>query len=163
MNYTAETLFDDWISKGWSSIPGETDGYPFWSLFDNVASWWKYRHLDNILFIHFNDMLQDLAGSIRRIADFFGFPINEATFPELVQSLTFDGMKKQVDKVYVPLQGAIFEGGANSFINKGTNGRWRGVLSEAQLAKYDEVCAAKLSPECRAWLEHGEKGFNPKA
>ena len=108
-------------------------------------------------------MLEDLSGSIREIAQFFGFPIDEDTFPALVDSLTFDGMKSKVDKVYVPLNGAIFEGGANSFINKGTNGRWRGVLSDAQLQKYDEVCAAKLSPECRAWLEHGKKGYDPKA
>lgn len=41
-------------------------------------------------------------------------------------------------------------------MNKGTNGRWRDVLSEEQVAKYDEVVREKLTPECAAWLETGQ-------
>lgn len=114
-------LFDDWISKGWPSLPGETDGYPFWSLFDNVQSWWDYRHLPNILFVHFNDLLSDLPGSVREIAAFLEIPIDEAHFPAMVESLTFRAMKAECadpHKTIVPLGGAIFKGGAEAFINK---------------------------------------------
>jgi hypothetical protein len=33
------------------------------------------------------------------------------------------------------------------------------VLSPAQLAKYDEVVAQKLTPECAAWLERGKSAL----
>ena len=49
--------------------------------------------------------------------------------------------------------GLIFEGGASRFFHKGTNGRWRDVLTEEDLARY-ESAAARLDPELRAWLEH---------
>lgn len=34
-----------------------------------------------------------------------------------------------------------------------------GVLSEEQLRKYDEVVAAKLTPDCAAWLAGGAAGL----
>jgi len=48
--------------------------------------------------------------------------------------------------------GLIFEGGASRFFYKGTNGRWRDVLTEEDLALY-ETAAAQLDPGLRSWLE----------
>lgn len=48
-------LFNEWLTKG-QGIEGETDGYPFWSLFDNVRTWWEVRRQPNVLFVHFEDM-----------------------------------------------------------------------------------------------------------
>jgi Sulfotransferase domain len=31
----------------------EGDGYPFWSFWEHVSSWWAIRHLPNVLFLHF--------------------------------------------------------------------------------------------------------------
>lgn len=165
MNYTESSFFDDWISKGWPAMEDETDGYPFWSCFDQVRTWWEYRHLPNILFIHYNDMLADLGGSIRKIAAFLNIPIQEEYFDHIVKSNTFDYMKENAEKHPITaFIGHIMTGGATSFINKGTNGRWRNVLSEEQLAKYDQVVRSKLSPECAAWLESGSaSGVDPVA
>jgi hypothetical protein len=48
----------------------------------------------------------------------------------------------------------IFEGGAARFFFQGSNGRWRDVLDEADLAMYD-AAAAQLEPSLRKWLEGG--------
>lgn len=156
-----QALFNEWISKG-QGIEGETDGYPFWSLFDNVRTWWEMRKQPNVLFIHFQDMLDDLGAAIREIAAFLDIPIDETNFDAMVESLKFSSMKKD-EKAMVPLGGAIFHGGKATFINKGTNGRWRGVLSEEQLAKYDALVASKLTPDCAAWLAGGNSAFNPNS
>jgi aryl sulfotransferase len=114
-------LFDAWISQGWPSLTGETDGYPFWSLFDNVRTWWQARSLPNVHFVHFADLLQDLSGEVRGIAEFLDIPIDEAGFPALVDSLSFASMKAEccdTRKTLVPLAGAIFNGGGDAFINK---------------------------------------------
>jgi aryl sulfotransferase len=35
-----------------------------------VQSWWDFLHLPNILFVHYADLLADLEGEIRRVAQF---------------------------------------------------------------------------------------------
>ena len=52
----------------------------------------------------------------------------------------------------------IFKDGAKSFFYKGTNGRWRDVLSEEELALYDQAAKRVLTPDCRQWLENGRLG-----
>ena len=47
-----------------------------------------------------------------------------------------------------------FEGGAASFFFKGTNGRWRDMLTDDDLAIYDDA-ASTLDPNLRSWLEGG--------
>jgi hypothetical protein len=54
----------------------------------------------------------------------------------------------------------VFRGGASTFFNKGTNGRWRDVLTDDDLALY-EGAAAALDPTLRAWLEGGRRAAAP--
>jgi aryl sulfotransferase len=56
----------------------------------------------------------------------------------------------------VPLGGAVWEGGAKTFIHKGTNGRWRDVLTEEDLANYESRALEELGLECAQWLASGE-------
>jgi aryl sulfotransferase len=50
----------------------------------------------------------------------------------------------------------IFDGGGSSFVNKGTNGRWKEALSPEEVAKCDEVAAKNLTPDCADWLRTGQ-------
>ena len=153
----ARLLFDKWLTKGWDSLKHESDGWPFWSLFYNVKTWWNVRNHPDVLFVHFNDLKSDLAGEMRRIADFLGEPIkDEKLFKKLVEECTFESMKKNADAV-APLAGAVWEGGAKTFINKGTNKRWVGVLTDAQVAAYEKAAEKKLGKTCAGWLATGGK------
>mmetsp|Transcript_132851 Transcript_132851/g.425183 ORF Transcript_132851/g.425183 Transcript_132851/m.425183 type:complete len:312 (-) Transcript_132851:300-1235(-) len=149
--------FDQWLNKGWESLGGETDGWPFWSLFKNMKTWWEFgqAHPNQILFVHYNKLLEDLSGEMQRIAQFLDIPIDQQLLPDLVKACTFDEMKKTADTV-APLNGTMWEGGGNDFIFKGTNGRWKGVLTDANLAAYDEKVRLEFSPACATWLETGE-------
>ncbi len=144
-------FFRDWISKSW--LPWEQDGFPFWSLFYHLQSWWAYRHLPNILFVHFNDLLADLDGQMRRIAAFLNIPVNEAVWPELVDKATFKTMKAHAADV-VPGSGGFLVGGAQQFLHKGTNGRWRGILNPTELEQYEAAAKKQLSQDGQRWLEN---------
>jgi aryl sulfotransferase len=50
----------------------------------------------------------------------------------------------------------LFDGGAETFFNKGVNGRWKDVLTPGEVALADEVAARNLSPDCAHWLKTGE-------
>jgi aryl sulfotransferase len=64
-------------------------------------------------------------------------------------------MKRNAEQV-VPLGGQIFEGGAKTFINKGTNGRWRDTLTTEEIRWYEAVAEAQLGAACAHWLANGE-------
>jgi aryl sulfotransferase len=138
--------YNDWL---------ENDGYPFWSLWDNVRTWWEIRNLPNVLFVHFGNLKADMPGEIRRIAEFLEIPIDEAKWEEILLHCSFDYMKANAAKS-VPLGGAFWEGGAETFIHKGVNGRWRDVLSAEDSAKYEQRATAELGEECAHWLATGE-------
>jgi aryl sulfotransferase len=145
-------LWRGWITKGW--FEWEEDGYPFGSIFDHVQTWWNFRHLPNILLVHFNDLLNDLEGEMRRVAGFLEIEVDETAWPSLVEKATFATMKKNAEQVTL-MSEDIFTGGAQQFIYKGTNGRWRGVLSQHDISLYEQVVEKRLSPDCAQWLEHG--------
>ncbi len=127
------------------------DGYPFWPFFEHVRSWWEVRDLPNVMLLHFSRLKQDLPGEIRRIAAFLDIPIDEARLPAIVEHCSFDWMKRNAAKT-VPAGGAFWEGGAETFIHKGVNGRWRDVLSPDEAGAYEVKARAELGEPCAAWL-----------
>ncbi len=138
--------FHDWLDR---------DGHPFWPFWENVRSWWEIRHLPNVMMLHFSELKVDMPRQIRRIAAFLDIAIDEARWPAILEHCSFDYMKRHAERT-VPLGGVFWDGGAQTFINKGTNGRWREVLTPDECAKYDSRALKELSPECAHWLETGE-------
>ena len=129
----------------------ERDGYPLWPFWENIRSWWAIRDLPNVKLMHFNRMKADLAGSIGEIAEFLDIPINEKTFPAIVEHCTFDYMKAHAE-LAAPMGGIFWEGGAKTFIYKGTNGRWRDTLTAEDIKAYEARALAELGQECAHWL-----------
>ena len=144
-NPSVREYFQEWLDR---------DGHPFWPFWENVRSWWAIRDLPNLLMLHYADLKADMPGQIRRIAEFLDIPIDERRFPAISEHCGFDYMKANADKS-VPLAGAIFAEGAKSFIHKGTNGRWREVLTAADISRYDETARRELGADCARWLEQG--------
>jgi aryl sulfotransferase len=141
-----------WTTRGW--FEWEHDGWPFWSHLSNVQSWWDFKDLPNIQLVHFGDMLADPEREIRRIAAFLDIDVLENAWPGILLAVSFQEMKRQGGR-YAPGGGSFWKGGAQTFLHQGTNGRWRGVFSDEELALYDAACERALSPACRKWLEQG--------
>ena len=106
------------------------------------------------MLIHFDDMKSDLAGSIRRISSFLEISASEELLATVTAQSTFEYMKANAEKV-TPDGGASWKGGAATFMNKGTNGRWRDVLRADEIADYEARALSELGPECAAWLAKG--------
>lgn len=129
-------------------------GFPFPSFWDHVRGWWAIRSLPNILFLHFNQLTADLAGSIRRVAAFLDIDIDEATWHAILEHCSLDYMREVASQE--PSIKMVFKEGADTFFNKGTNGRWKDVLSEEEISRCDTVAARRLAPDCAHWLKTGE-------
>lgn len=149
-----------WITR--SFFPWEQDGYPMWSHFYHLASWWPYRHLDNVLLLHYNDLLTDQDGQMRKLSEWLGIPINESIWPSLVESATFAQMKKDYANTTGVFADKIFHD-PKKFFNKGRTSQWRDVLTEQDLELYEIAADRSLEPDARRWMERGTLGFaDPK-
>lgn len=88
------------------------------------------------------------------MAEFLEIEVPEDTWLRIVKAVSFNEMKREGEK-YAPGGGHFWKGGAQTFLHKGSNGRWRDVLSEPELLLYDQACQRALTPDCREWLENG--------
>ena len=138
--------YHDWLDK---------DGYPWWSFWENIRTWWAIRESPNICLVHFASLIHDMPGEIRRIAEFIETPIDESKWESILLHCSFDYMKANATKS-VPLGGAFWEGGAQTFIHKGTNGRWHEVLDKTEVEKYELRATKELDSDCTHWLATGE-------
>jgi aryl sulfotransferase len=119
--------------------------------FDYYQQWWAYRHLENILFVHFNDMLADLPAEVDRVARFLEIELSDDDVHSIAKLTTFGNMKSNADRLLPATKRA------DLFLNKGTNDRWRGMLTEADLVLYKEArqraIGAGVEAACLDWLE----------
>lgn len=127
--------------------------WPFWS---HISSWWAVRDEPNVLFVHFADLKKDLDSEMRRIVKFLNIPsLSDEKWQAAVEHSTFDWMKEHSELQVPPLMEQAFMGGSREFINKGTNGRWKDVLSEEDTRRYMEKAREELGDSCAEWLEKG--------
>lgn len=138
--------FRDWVEK---------DGFPWWPYWEHILSWWKIRDLPNVMLLHFSLLKKDMPSEIRRIAAFLDIEIDETKWGIILEHCSFDYMKTHAE-MSVPFQGNIFEGGAESFMNKGISGRWRDVLTPKDIALYENEANKRLGTACAHWLATGE-------
>jgi aryl sulfotransferase len=138
----------DWIDH---------DGHPWWPFWENVRTWWAIRDLPNVLFLHFANLKQDLPAEIRRIAAFLDLPVKEEHWEAILEHCSFTWMKANATKS-VPAGGVFWDGGAEVFIHRGVNGRWKDTLTPEEIAEYEARAVQELGPECAHWLFTGERG-----
>jgi aryl sulfotransferase len=99
-----------------------------------------------------------MEGTIRRIAAFIDHPVTDGEVARVAAEVNFSNMKKKALAADIKTsddEPSFFAGGNTSFIFKGTNGRWREVLTEQDLDLYEAAKNQLLSPDCARWLEQG--------
>lgn len=141
--------FKSWLADSGGAFGDETCGY-----FHMENSYWAARRDPNVLMVHYNDLKADRAGEMSRIADFLGISVAEPEWSRMVAAADFAAMKAAGDTL-MPYAANVWDQGAQRFLNKGTNGRWQGVVAADDLALYDTLVKKHFSPALAAWLEGG--------
>jgi aryl sulfotransferase len=138
------TFFDSWL---------ETDGYGCCDLFDVVRSWWERKDQPNVLLVHYRRMHDDPRGQILRLARFLGVDPAGLAMGSIEEHCSFAYMRERVEKM-APFGGAHMTD-PKAFFHRGPARDFRSELTPAQIDRFDRMAAAKLPPECAAWLETG--------
>ncbi len=142
-------FFHLWVEGPLDGVGDEGAGF-----FHIENSFWAARRDPNVLLVHYNDLKADRAAEMGRIARFLDIDIPQAVWPSLVEAAGFEAMKRD-GQALLPMAEMLWEGGAQTFLHKGTNGRWRDVVSKDDLARYDAKVKAQFSPSLARWIEHG--------
>jgi aryl sulfotransferase len=143
------TFYLDWMAA--SPAEGPAPGLDFFAF---EQSYWAERARPNLLLVHHNDLLSDLEGEMRRIAAFLSIECPPNLMQRLVEAAAFEAMRRDGDQL-LPNAHRGFEGGADRFLFKGANGRWRGLLTADDAALYGAKVSAGLTADCAQWVEAG--------
>jgi len=134
----------------------DTDAMPLAHILRHYEAARALSDRPNVSVFHYADMKRDLAGTFDRLAGLLGLEHPPAVMQELVAAATFENMRDNAAR-FAPSGGTGFFRSDAGFFDSGSDRKWEGCLSEAELAAYDAAMNAALSPEDRAWLEYGSR------
>jgi aryl sulfotransferase len=126
----------------------ELDSLPgvMWHLRDA----WSRRGEPNVRLVHYDDLLADLEGEMRRIAAWLGVEVAPERWPALVEAATFARMRQRADVLTPNTAGVLKDNRA--FFRRGRSRAGREVLGPADLARYHDLTARMATPDLLAWL-----------
>ena len=110
---TARELFLDMIDNQSDGAKSEV-----WSYFHHLGTWWMYRHLPNMLLIHYADMKKDPKMVIRQVAEFLDIDATPELIDTVAENTSFDRMKAEESKILGPGLSETFKTGESGFFNK---------------------------------------------
>ena len=64
----------------------------------DLLTWWEHRHNKDVLFLFFDDLKEDHAGTVRRIAKFVGVECSDEVLAHVVHTTTHAEMAKHSSK-----------------------------------------------------------------
>lgn len=91
----------------------------------HLDTFWQVRDQPNIMLLRYEDLIDDLEGQMRYIADRLGIAIAETVWPGLVQAATFEGMKGRASELAAEASHDGFYNDRDQFFRKGSSGTSR--------------------------------------
>lgn len=129
-----DAFLDDWLKHE--------------SWYRNVSSWWPHRKDDNVLWLRFEDLKNDLNASIDKILNFLDWQIITEKRRKVLELCSFQWMKQNDQRF--SRQGAsgksFFKPG--KFIRTGQVGEGKATLTEAQEKRIFDKARERLTPDC---------------
>lgn len=130
---------DDWDFWVERFTTGKTI-YGAW--LDHVIGWKKYGTEDGVLHITYEETRKDQIGTMRRVIDFLGKPVDEARFQEVMNKASFENMKESGYGDQINIGGP--ESNRSRFLRKGKVADWKNWFTVAQNELFDERITRKL-------------------
>jgi len=114
----------------------------------HLASFWAARTWSNVILLHYDDLLGDLSGQMRLLAEWLHIDVPADRWGELVTAAKFTSMSRRADKL---APGPVWRE-PSRFFHKGTSGQWRDVLDAEAEQCYWKRVRELAAPDLVAWL-----------
>ncbi|EGD78102.1 hypothetical protein PTSG_08980 [Salpingoeca rosetta] len=119
------------------------------NFFDWHLPWWeryKSGQVPRALWLHYEDIIADMPGSVRKIADFMGKDVSDETVAEVARMSTLDSMKKNplADCKWITASEHATEQGDAQHLRRGGKGNWKDVFTVRQNEIFTRYCDERL-------------------
>ncbi|MEU6497084.1 sulfotransferase domain-containing protein [Streptomyces sp. NPDC046984] len=137
-----------WVDRDVPAVE-DLDALPgvLWHISD---AWARRNQQPNVLLVHYADLLMDLEGEMRRLAQALEIDVPEKAWSALVEAATFNSMKAQADRL-APNAGDVLKDSV-AFFHRGTSDTGRQVLTADELAHYEEKVRLLVPSDVWKWL-----------
>ncbi|KAM9352862.1 amine sulfotransferase-like [Symphorus nematophorus] len=130
--------FDDFFEK---FLRGDVFGCRW---FDHIKTWYSHKDDMNMLFITYEEMIQDLLSAVRKISVFLGKELTDEQLANVVTHSTFNNMKKIPQANYELVPGDLLNHHQGAFMRKGTIGDWKNHFTVTQNERFDEIYCREM-------------------
>lgn len=126
----------------------ERRGFPFVDLVEIYRQAWSLRGRDDVLLLHYNEIVGDLAGAVRRIAAFERVNLSDARVQEIAELCRFDEMRRQ-RRAIAPSERRF---DTEHHLNQGVAGRGHEIFPRVEFPDEYRALERALGSECFQWL-----------
>nr|XP_016851556.1 PREDICTED: sulfotransferase family cytosolic 2B member 1 isoform X1 [Anolis carolinensis] len=117
---------------------------PFGSWFDHVKGWMNLKDKENIFFITYEELQEDLRGSVARICQFLGKDLDDAAIDSVVANASFEAMKSNKMSNFSLSPRFLMNQKKSAFLRKGISGDWKNHLTPVQSECFDRIYQERL-------------------
>jgi hypothetical protein len=138
-----EEYFETWVEGG------GPEGEGYWR---HLKSWWAVRHLPNVMFVSYNQLLKDRTAFIRQLAAFAGIPLSDALLALTVERTSRAYMLHHQDKFHEVITrkfsetaGSILLGRNSPKVRPGSSGDHKAELPAALAERLDAIWEEEMA------------------
>jgi hypothetical protein len=150
-------LPDDPLERFWLWADADARRFVGPALVDvlhHLQTFWDRRHNPQVCLFHYSDLLADLPGQLRRLADALSIDVTDERIEQFAAAATFNRMKERAEDL-VPEVGNQIWRSNREFFHRGYDGQWRELLNDEDLRRYEHRVAELASPDVAAWAHTG--------
>ncbi|AWO96974.1 putative sulfotransferase family cytosolic 2B member 1-like isoform 3 [Scophthalmus maximus] len=114
---------------------------------DHVKSWRHTALQDRIMFIAYEEMVEDLPAALRRISEFLGTKLSEKTIQKIAEHCSFKSMKANKMSNFSLIPKQYMDHDKSPFLRKGIAEDWKNCFSSEQLARFTSVICKEMEGE----------------
>ncbi|XP_015277963.1 PREDICTED: sulfotransferase family cytosolic 2B member 1-like [Gekko japonicus] len=114
------------------------------SWFDHVKGWMALKGRPNFFYITYEELWQDLRGSVEKICHFLGKELNSQQIDSVVEYASFRKMKENKMSNFSLIPDHLMDHKRGTFMRKGICGDWKNHLTVPQNKYFDRVYQEKM-------------------
>ncbi len=110
------------------------------SWFEHAAGWRIHQKDNNVLYLQYADLKQDMEACLQQIIDFCQLNVSQQRFPQILEQCSFEYMKQNEDK-FDHITGMMLEKGyqKSAFIRSGKMSSGKDYLTKSQITQFDQA------------------------